>query len=69
MEFNNGDVIIATGIEGSNNGFVNGDIVQITRKEAYNDYNVKIIHKEDDPKYNGNTTWGIMSEYRYFELL
>lgn len=68
MGFNQGDLVIATSINGEANSFVNGDIVQIIKKISNNRYNVKVIHKSDEKTYDGEYDWVLCEEYKYFEL-
>lgn len=70
MGFHKGDLIIATNLSSPTNGYVNGDILMITRKVRDNKYYVKIIYKYDDPDryYNGDIGWVVGDEHRYFQL-
>ena len=70
MEFNVGDLIIATNLSSPTNGYVNGDILMITRKVRDNKYYVKIIYKYDAPDryYTGDIGWVVGDEHQYFQL-
>lgn len=68
MEFEVGDLIIATKLDRERNSYINGDIIQIIKKHSHT-YDVKIIHKVDNPNYIGSTTWGLSSECKYFERM
>lgn len=68
MEFNKGDLVIATSLDRRRNSFINGDIVQIVAKYGYNNYKVKIIYKKDTPSLAYEHGWYLQDEYKYFEL-
>ena len=68
MEFEIGDLVIATRIDRERHCFVNGDILQITHKSHASNYNVKVIHKINDTDYNGDLEWTLYDECEDFDL-
>lgn len=72
MEFQVGDLIIATKLNGKRNGWINGDIIQIIKKRRSNSYSVKIVYKIDGSSSGGENCmygWGLGNECEYFELM
>ena len=68
MEFEIGDLVIATRIDEERHCFVNSDIVQITHKTNAINYNVKVIHKIDNMNCNGDLEWTLYDECEDFDL-
>ena len=71
MEFDIGDIIIATRLPHRINCFENGDILQIVRKESNSYYIVKIIYKSNygEKEFIGINTWCLLEECKYFDIL
>ena len=69
MEIEIGDILIATRIYEIENGFTNGDIIQILKKHDENTYVVKIIYKENNKMLAGLKGWYLCAEINKFDKL